>query len=249
MRTMPTAPRQDSTGAPCRETLRSGDVSVAVDWFGGAQDPGQPAARRPAVLMLHGADGLVHAERYRSGARLIAAEGTHVGLLHYLDRTGEQRASYARIAAHFEPWLATLSDAVTWLQARPDVDSDRIGLVGISLGGSLALAAASRDPRIKAVVDYFGPLPVPAMRGGALPPTLVLHGADDPIVPVAHAAAVEALLKDRGAVCEIKIYPGQGHGFYGAALADANARVAAFLDRHLHGGGAAPALSRSARPG
>jgi fermentation-respiration switch protein FrsA (DUF1100 family) len=42
--------------------------------------------------------------------------------------------------------------AVTFLAGRPDVDPDRIGVFGLSMGGEEALAAAATDERIRAVV-------------------------------------------------------------------------------------------------
>lgn len=49
-----------------------------------------------------------------------------------------------------------LVSAVEYLTTRPDVDRDRIGALGVSLGGSVTILAAARDPRIKAVVDDSG---------------------------------------------------------------------------------------------
>jgi fermentation-respiration switch protein FrsA (DUF1100 family) len=48
--------------------------------------------------------------------------------------------------------LADLRDAVTYLAGRPEVDADRIGVVGVCLGGSYAVRAAAFDPRVRAVV-------------------------------------------------------------------------------------------------
>lgn len=42
--------------------------------------------------------------------------------------------------------------AVTFLTGQPDVDPDRIGVVGLSMGGEQAVGAAGVDPRIRAVV-------------------------------------------------------------------------------------------------
>jgi uncharacterized protein len=50
--------------------------------------------------------------------------------------------------------LADLRDAVTFLQARPDVDA--VGVVGVCLGGGYALKAAAFDPRIRAVAGVAG---------------------------------------------------------------------------------------------
>jgi carboxymethylenebutenolidase len=219
-----------ASGEERRETFKSGGTTISVDWFGAAGG----ADKAPAIVMLHGADGLTRAERYREGARRIAAGGYHVAFVHYLDRTGEKRASFGTIMRNFDPWLATVRDSVTWIARHPGVDPHRVGIVGISLGATLGLAAAGQDPRVKALVEYFGPMPQGIVTAGAsLPPTLILHGAADPVVPVANAHALENLLRSQGTAHEVKIYPGQGHGFYGAAQDDADRRVAAFLDRHL----------------
>ena len=45
---------------------------------------------------------------------------------------------------------------VDYLTKRPDVDPQRIGALGISLGGATSILAAARDPRIRAVVDVCG---------------------------------------------------------------------------------------------
>jgi dienelactone hydrolase len=45
-----------------------------------------------------------------------------------------------------------LTAATAYLAARPDVDADRIGVVGFSMGGEQAVGAAAADARIRAVV-------------------------------------------------------------------------------------------------
>jgi carboxymethylenebutenolidase len=214
---------------PQRESFASGGRSIAVEVFA-ATGPGS----RAAVLMLHGADGLSANGQYRSGAHAVAAAGYQVFLVHYLDRTAERRASFATVFQNFLPWTETVRHALSWVAARPDVDPDRIGVVGVSLGAALGLTVAGLEPRIRALVDYFGPLPQGAISSRArLPPTLILHGGADPIVPVANAYAIESLLQEQGAAYEIKVYPGQGHGFHGAAQRDATTRALSFLRRHL----------------
>ncbi len=212
-----------------RNSFKSGGKAIAVETF---QATG--SAPRPAVLMLHGADGLGYNTQYREGARTVAAAGYQVHLVHYLDRTGERRASFGTLFQNFMPWMGTVQDALAFALDHPGAASHRVGIIGISLGAALGLAVASADPRVKALVTYFGPLPQGAIASTSrLPPTLVLHGSADPVVPVANAYAVEALLRRQNVPHEIKVYPGQGHGFKGAAEADATARSLAFLRRHL----------------
>lgn len=206
----------------------SGGAAIEVEWFPAG------AGRGPAVLLLHGADGLTFADGYRFAARVLAGAGYHVAFVHYLDRTGEQRVSYSTLRQNFPLWAGTIRDAMTWLAKQPSADPDRLGVVGISLGAALALEAGAADPRIKAIVDYFGPLPEGmAARKPRLPPTLILHGSADPIVPVANAHKIEKLLQQSGTPYEIKIYPGQGHAFFGPAQLDSANRAAEFLGRYL----------------
>jgi dienelactone hydrolase len=207
----------------------NGGREIEVEWF-----PAAMGGRGPAVLLLHGADGLTFADGYRFAARVLAGAGYHVAFVHYLDRTGEQRVSYSTLRQNFPLWAGTIRDAMTWLAKQPSADPDRLGVVGISLGAALALEAGAADPRIKAIVDYFGPLPEGmAARNPRLPPTLILHGSADPIVPVANAHKIEKLLQQSGTPYEIKIYPGQGHAFFGPAQLDSANRAAEFLGRYL----------------
>ena len=228
-------------------SFTSGGRAIAVERFD-AQGAG--GGRRPAILLLHGADGFTNGDRYRLGAQILAGAGYHVFLVHYLDRTGQGRAYYSTIGQNFPLWAETVRDALDFVESQGGVDPTRIGIVGTSLGGALGVTVAAGDRRVRALVNYFGFLPEPVRETATrLPPTLVLHGAKDAIVPVANAHALKALLTRVGAPHEVHVYPDQAHGFYGAAQLDAAQRTAAFLARHLGPGAAALDGTRSgARP-
>ena len=49
-----------------------------------------------------------------------------------------------------------LRSVIDYLTTRLDVDANRIGALGFSMGASTTIMAAARDPRIKAVVDDSG---------------------------------------------------------------------------------------------
>jgi dienelactone hydrolase len=228
---------QDATAEPRTETFVSGGVPVTAEWF----DPAAAGSTKsPTVVLLHGADGMTRAETYRFGARALAAAGFHVVLIRYFERTGDVRANWASLREDARLWLETVRDAVTYVSKKPDVDRDRIGIVGFSLGASIALAAAGEDARIKAVVDVFGPMPTGAEKAAHTPPVLILHGARDRVVPVEHARRLEALLKARGVAHEVRIYPDQGHGSQGTAQIDAAGRILVFLNAHLRDAPATP---------
>jgi acetyl esterase/lipase len=59
------------------------------------------------------------------------------------------------------PWDRDVDDAITLLGAAlattPAADPERVGAIGFSRGGGVALLAAIRDRRVDRVVDFFGP--------------------------------------------------------------------------------------------
>src|SRR4051812_44012765 len=212
-----------------RAELHERGRQVAVEHF-----PAPLSGPQPAVLLLHGADGLKAGRHYHLAAQVVAAAGYHAFLLHYLDRTRERRASYSEIGLHFPAWAETVREALTFVRHRSGIDPNRLGLIGTSLGGGLALGVAAKDERVRALATYFGFLPdVVRDTAERLPPTLVLHGARDTIVPVSNAHAIQQLLQRLGVEHEVHIYPDQGHSFQGLAQLDAANRTAAFLRKHL----------------
>ena len=185
-----------------------------------------------AVIALHGAGGNVSGmERYAS---VLAAEGFAVYLLHYFDRTGTEPADLQSMKRNFPLWMKSLWDAISFIETQPQVNHERIGLLGFSLGAYLSLANSAIDPRVKAVVEFFGGMPKEMrlfMR--RLCPVLILHGEADPTVPVEEAYQLQKLLEKKGIAYEIKIYPGAGHGFESEIWSDASLRSLRFLRKYL----------------
>jgi dipeptidyl aminopeptidase/acylaminoacyl peptidase len=65
-------------------------------------------------------------------------------------------------------------------------------------------------------------------------PLFIIHGANDPRVPLSEAEAIHKVLTDRGVRCDLLVYPDEGHGL--AKLKnrlDAYPRAADFLDSVL----------------
>ncbi len=211
-------------------TFSSDGKAISVELF-------QPTVvgRYPAVIVLHGAGGMVIAgEGFRTIASYVARSGYVAVIVHYFDRTDTSVARFPADPKDFALWLKTISDAVSYIAEQPNVEPERIGLLGVSLGSYLSLALASQDPRIGAVVEYFGGMPEYFSTGiKRMPPTLILHGAVDRIVPVEEAYTLEKLLQKTATPYEIKVYPAQGHGFRGADSADALKRAIAFFDKNL----------------
>jgi carboxymethylenebutenolidase len=187
----------------------------------------------PAVIALHGSGG-GHASM-AAPASLLAEQGFAVYVLHYFDRTGTTEIDGLQtIFRHFPVWMKTLWDAVSFVARQPQVDGQRIGLLGFSLGAYLALSAAAIDSRIQAVVEYFGGMPKEMkLFARRLCPVLILHGEQDKTVPVEEAYHLQQMLDKKHMSYEMQIYPGVGHGFSGEVWRDASLRTLAFLNKHL----------------
>ena len=65
------------------------------------------------------------------------------------------------------------------------------------------------------------------------PPTLLLHGGKDGLVPVAQSKKLKAQLDKAGVPSELVVYGNEGHGWQGANLADAYNRIQQFLNQQL----------------
>ena len=139
--------------------------------------------------------------------------------------------------------MADLKAGIDYLSQRPDVDPQRIGVVGWCLGGGYALALATSDPRPKATVINYGRLvtdrdALTKIRG----PILGNFGGADRGIPAEDVKKFGQELTKYGKLGDIKIYDGAGHAFmnpnnkqgYNAAAAqDATARIDGFFDRNL----------------
>ncbi len=205
--------------AQSTEVFQSAGKPIRLD----AYLPETPDAPVPAVIALHGAGGNISGmEGYAS---MLAAQGFAVYLLHYFDRTGTQSVDLKSMKQNFPLWMKTLWDAISFIETQPHVDCQRIVLLGFSLGAYLSLANSAIDPRVKAVVEFFGGMPKEMklfMR--RLCPVLILHGEADPTVPVEEAYQLQKLLEKKGIAYEIKIYPGVGHAFESEIWRDAGLR-------------------------
>jgi carboxymethylenebutenolidase len=210
------------------DTFSSGGKAIRIDRFLPAGDK-----QLPAVIALHGSTGM--AESFSDQpARMLAASGYAVFLLHYFDRTGTVVPTKQEMHDLFPDWMAVISDSIGYVNQLAQVEKDRVGLIGISLGAYLALSMGATDPRVKAVVDFCGGLPKElAAQCAQMPPTLILHGEVDTSVPVAEAHRVEALMRRTNSAYEKKIYPGVGHFFSGATMMDAAQKTLSFLKKHL----------------
>lgn len=125
----------------------------------------QPAGAGPfpACVVLHilGGDFLLA----ESVAQHLAQHGVaalFVKMPYYGERRGKDsaRRMISRIPAEsVEGMTQAVLDirrATAWLAQRPEVDGERLGITGISLGGIMSALAASGEPRLGSVAVFLG---------------------------------------------------------------------------------------------
>jgi phospholipase/carboxylesterase len=97
-----------------------------------------------------------------------------------------------------------------------------LALVGFSQGSVMSLFAGPRRAHpVAGIVAYSGRLVAPDLLPSELrsrPPTLVVHGTEDPMVPFAALAEAESGLKAAGIPVESLSCPGIGHSIDEAGL-------------------------------
>ena len=141
-----------------------------------------------------------------------------------------------RCDGEHEAWVAAVQDVIEAASKRREVNSDRIGLFGLSLGSELMFRPAARDARIKTIVSFSGPTHF-TRSAGLLPPTLILHGANDDSTPASYAQKFADALKAEKVPSNIHIYPNTGHNFAAEQFVDVAERSLMFFDEHLREAG------------
>ncbi len=183
-------------------------------------------ARHPGILVLHTSAGPgPNVEAFAGG---LAAEGfvTMTPDLFALHDFGpEGRADHPLV-------LKDLDGALAFLKAHPAVDSSRIGVVGFSYGGRLAVIAAAAHPDLRAAVVYYavssyqmlararpvagralGTRPITELAGSVRAPVLIHHGEADRTVPASQAELLHRALVAARKSSSLYLYPRADHLF------------------------------------
>ena len=140
------------------ETLRLSNGPPATLCL--AQAPSENATRHPVILTL----GSLKPDELPDWSANLLHEGFMIvafAVEYPPDPNPARRPEWL----HFDPRFAhsyvlgdrtpkDTSRVIDYLVSRPDVDAQRIGWLGSSTTGIFGLAAATREPRIKAIVAF-----------------------------------------------------------------------------------------------
>jgi carboxymethylenebutenolidase len=189
-------------------------------------------------------------------ARRFADESWLAVAPHLFHRSGDPKLGYDDIS-QVMPHMSQLTadgvlddiDAALVRLAEAGIATDRTGVVGFCMGGTVALVAAVRRDVGAAVTFYgggvaegrfgFGPLIEEA--AGLRAPWLGLYGDLDQGIPVAEVERLRTAAASSGQPTEVVRYPDAGHGFHcdqrpayhPDSASDAWQRTLGWFDRHL----------------
>ncbi|HEY3259197.1 MAG TPA: S9 family peptidase [Pseudonocardiaceae bacterium] len=183
---------------------------------------------------------------------------TGYGVRWYSADDGRHRLDAVADLAALHAWLPSLgldpSRAALWggsyggymvlagLAFQPQLWAAGVDIVGIS---SLITFLQNTSPYRRAAREReYGSLQAdaqflrdasPLSRVNAIrAPLFVIHGANDPRVPLSEAEQLAAAVSDNGVDCELLVYPDEGHGLAKRAnRLDAYPKALSFLLRHL----------------
>lgn len=231
-------------------TFKTSDGLTLHGWFmpGAGRAPGSPAG--PVILHTHGNAGNI--ESHVEFSRFLTSAGLSVFIFDYRGYGRSDPASHLNRGKLFTDTQAALD----YLLSRPDVDPRRVGVYGVSVGSSFALALAAQRPEVRAAAEVSGfstwrsiagdhlPLLGPLLiRSGLDPldsvkrlgtrPLLIIHGQLDTIVPVRHADILARAAKEAGTPVTGLVVPGAEHNDIIFESAPARDTIADFFSRTL----------------
>jgi dienelactone hydrolase len=190
--------------------------------------------KRPGVLVVHEWWGLNDFARERAvklaglGYVALAADMYGGGA------TTRDREEAGKLAGALRgnPDLlrARAQAAYKVLATDPRVDPKRLAAIGFCFGGTTVLELAYSGADLAGVVSFHGglPRPQPGDLQGLKAKILVLHGGDDPHVPVADLTAFEHAMRQAGADWQMVFFGGAVHGFTNPAAGDNRASGVAY---------------------
>ena len=188
--------------------------------------PPDPGPHPGIVLAQHipvGHTGIENDEFTLAAAARFAADGYVVAVPFIFHWWPKQAGIEVKRAESRDDWMvADMRAAFDLLQARDDVDADRIGCVGHCWGGRVAWIAACSIPTLAVCAVFYGGNIKVAMGGGPAPielagsircPVVGFFGNDDQNPSPTDVDDYSTALTKAGVTHVFHRYAGAGHAF------------------------------------
>lgn len=171
----------------------------------------------PAVILIHEfwgirPDLLTKVDALAKEGYIVAAPNVfRSGTTNWLPR-----AIYNVISADPVQIDSDVDDVYQWLISQPDVQTDRVAIMGFCFGGGTALRYSLSNQQLAATAVFYGQLITEPDELAALPgPVLGIFGGADASIPQEDVAAFEQGLETAGIPHEVTVYAEQPHAFVG----------------------------------
>jgi uncharacterized protein len=135
------------------EVVRIPSAGLHLHGAVGLPVPARPAGRRAAFLVLHGFGSNSESQSVIQPTRVLRDLG-YVTLRFDMRGCGKSEGEFGRVICLEQ--VEDLGNALSFLAGHPAVDPDRIGVIGSSFGGAVAVYAGGVNPRIAAVISNGG---------------------------------------------------------------------------------------------
>jgi dienelactone hydrolase len=203
-------------GLPGSETviLRVDNESIYAHLF-----RPQTKGQHPAMVLVHGFDGVSEA-REGFWARALAAAGVATLVIESFSARGVGSSLADQSSVSTAQGVRDAYAALGFLASQKDVDPARIGIMGMSRGGSVALRAVDRrkqggGPGFAAAVALYPGCVAQYRNPQPRAPVLVLIGERDDYTMIKACADYLSRMRAAGGAAELRVYPGARHGFDG----------------------------------
>jgi pimeloyl-ACP methyl ester carboxylesterase len=133
-----------TTPVPIQFTVQAQSYTIPVYLF----RPDGSGAKRPTLIISDGSDGQ-NVETMQFGVVAGLQRGYNVAVF---EGPGQMSLLFKEKIPFTPDWDQIIAPILASLVARPDVQGDQIGLIGVSFAGMLCARAAARTPGLKAVV-------------------------------------------------------------------------------------------------
>jgi predicted peptidase len=183
----------------------------------------------PLIIFLHGAAGAgVDNLRQLQGGNF---QGSHIWITPVAQaqqpayviapQIPPDNAWAASNTSQLSPYAELVLDLLSDLERKYSIDTDRIYVVGQSLGGMGVWDLISKRPNVfAAAVSVCGSGDVATVSAAKSVPVWAFHGAKDEVVPVGGSREMVAALKAVGGTVKYTEYPNGQHDVWTIAFAD-----------------------------